>query len=159
MNPEHFVPRTQACERVRGRLDEALDGALAPLAAARDAGHVEACGACAAERERRARLLESARAALLASRGELELASQGLEARIARARAPAMRRLAAWGRPMRAAAIAASAIVALFLLQGVSALDVSLGDLFASSLRSAPLDFLPRPSWPPADFPGALSGE
>ena len=40
-----------ACQRVRSRLPELVDGGLAPLEEARDQGHLEACAACAAQAE------------------------------------------------------------------------------------------------------------
>ncbi|HVS19492.1 MAG TPA: hypothetical protein VMT18_12880, partial [Planctomycetota bacterium] len=61
MNPELH---RRACARVRGRLDELLDGCLGPLEAARDAGHLEACAGCSAEREQRAAWMKELRASL-----------------------------------------------------------------------------------------------
>jgi anti-sigma factor RsiW len=48
---------------VRARLPRALDGALDPLAAALDRGHLEACPGCRAERERWLGLLDDVRRA------------------------------------------------------------------------------------------------
>lgn len=49
------------CERVRGRLERWLDGALAPLDEALDRGHLEACASCAREAERWEKLLRGIR--------------------------------------------------------------------------------------------------
>ncbi|MAB81467.1 MAG: hypothetical protein CMJ89_19170 [Planctomycetes bacterium] len=45
------TPPESGCERVRGRLEELLDGGLDPLEEARDQGHLEACCDCRRERE------------------------------------------------------------------------------------------------------------
>lgn len=49
--------RSLGCRRVQERLAELEDGALAPLAEARDRGHLEVCAACALELAWHRRLL------------------------------------------------------------------------------------------------------
>lgn len=51
------------CARVQARLAELVDGALAPLDAARDRGHLEACASCRRALARHEHLLVSIRAA------------------------------------------------------------------------------------------------
>ena len=109
-----------ACERVRGRLDELLDGSLPPLEAARDEGHLEVCAACAAEREAKARVVDELRALLGAPPSDA-WRNEGLAARLAAAQAPTP----AWhervlgpvgdraGGPVLAAAAAVLALVAI----------------------------------------------
>jgi len=159
LGPTDFPP---ACRRVHERLDELLDGGLDPLDSARDAGHLEACARCAAERERLLAALTSWRARLLPSGSELARATEGLAARLARAseaspRRAAPARTAGWAaRPARAAAIAASALLALLALQRAGAwLPVEV--LFGSGPRATSYEFFPRPSWP-ADLHGVFGG-
>jgi len=122
------TPRA-ACERVQARLCVLLDGELAPLEAARDEGHLEACASCAAERAAWERTLGSARAVEAARADDgLAAALLGLDERLARvpvrrtegvpdpgpvpsATAPRPRALLLW--PLAAAAAAVVALVAL----------------------------------------------
>ncbi|MEW6072518.1 MAG: zf-HC2 domain-containing protein [Planctomycetota bacterium] len=110
-------PARSGCDRVQGRLEPLLDGALDPLAAARDRGHLEACPACAAELARLERLLATIRAAAAPRAAELALARRGLAERIAAA-APLRPRLRLASSPaLRAVATAAAAILALLALE------------------------------------------
>lgn len=103
------------CARVQGRMEELLDGGLDPLAAARDEGHLEACGGCARERAAWLSLLDAARAAGRPDPAELASALKGLEARLAsagRPRKPRARRL-----QLVSLATAAAALCALLALE------------------------------------------
>lgn len=66
------VPLDSRCARVRARLPELVDGGLAPLAAALDRGHLEACAGCARAQAEILRTLEGVRT--LARVGAHELA-------------------------------------------------------------------------------------
>jgi hypothetical protein len=103
-----------SCARVRGRLERALDGGLAPLEAARDAGHLEVCAECARERDTWQLLFGRVRAELRAGdapAAELTWAAEGLAARVAAARGPRAR-----GRRRTAAAWLGAAAALLGLL-------------------------------------------
>lgn len=116
INPEP----SSACQRVRGRLDELLDGSLPPLEAARDEGHLEVCAECAAEREHRAALFAELRE-VIGSSPDGAWRNAGLAARLAAAEPPSM----PWherllgpvgdrsGGPVLAAAAAVLALVAI----------------------------------------------
>lgn len=100
------------CERVRARLELLVDGALAPLAAARDEGHLEACAACRGEKESVERLV----ALLRAPEPGLDAALAGLAERLSAAPTARRRR-----RPRPAAAalqglLAAAACLAALAL-------------------------------------------
>lgn len=69
---------TRGCERVLARLDEYLDHGLPPLEEARDAGHLEVCGTCSAELERRGARLRELRAAMAPDGEELRALLQDL---------------------------------------------------------------------------------
>jgi len=97
-----------SCARVVARLPELLDDALAPLAAARDRGHLEACAACAREEARHARLLAGVRALARVEAGELATVHDAILARLA----PRPRALA----PERRLWLAAAAALLLFAL-------------------------------------------
>ena len=74
-----------ACQRVQDRLERLMDGGLEPLEAARDEGHLEACAACAAERESWEGflgLLRRADAPSGTAAGEFRVAERGLVERI-----------------------------------------------------------------------------
>jgi anti-sigma factor RsiW len=94
------------CVRVRARLPELLDGALAPLEEARDLGHLEACVGCARERESFTRTLAGVRALALVEPSELRELQAGLRARLA----PRTRR------PERSFLVAAAAAALLLAL-------------------------------------------
>ena len=141
--------RTAACARVVERLDALLDGALAPLEAARDEGHLEACAACACERERAGRV-RAAGAAALAPEAELARARAGLAARIGAARAPRRRpALVLLSGGFGRAALGAAAALAAFV--GVAALGVG-EDGLAASVEAA------RRIAPALALEGALEG-
>lgn len=120
------------CARVQGRLEELLDGGLEPLAAARDAGHIEACAACAAERAAWLRLAAAAREAARPDPAELEQALSGLPARLeaglASRRPPRPR-----ARPLGlvSLATAAAALCALLALERGGAAPPADAELFA----------------------------
>ena len=124
MNDRHDP--NAACARVRGRLDELDDGALTALEAARDEGHLEACAACAAERERRRAEAERWLAALSPAPQAFERATAGLAARLATARAPrpvATPRV--WNAALRAATLAAACVLALVGLVELGVVDLA----------------------------------
>lgn len=116
------TPTEDACRRVQGRLEELLDGALPPLEAARDEGHLEVCAACGAERA----LLEGV-CGLVAEAGrpaadELERARAGLSGALAAAAAararPGRRALRLTrGRGVQAALTAAAGLLALLAIE------------------------------------------
>lgn len=121
-----------ACERVRARLELLVDGALPPLEAARDAGHLEACAGCAAERA----AAEHTRAALGRALGapvDAAWRDAGLAARLAAADAPreawSARLLGPPGDRSGAPVLAAAAAVLVLLGLGASGAldDVSAG--------------------------------
>lgn len=135
----HETRRT-GCARVSGRLAQMLDGALAPLEAALDRGHLEACGECQRERARHERLLDSIRRLSPAREADLALHSAAVFTRLETLSAP--RREPWWGRPAMLAA-AAAVILLLTLL-------VALGS--DSTPRAVDLATLDRllvrlPSW------------
>jgi predicted anti-sigma-YlaC factor YlaD len=142
MNAE---PLRASCARVRARLDLALDGALAPLEAALDAGHLEACADCAAAARSRAQWLDRVREAIAPDPAlHARLGAQVL-ARLASEAPP--RRLSSRRRgasPAQAAALAAAALVLLSLLPwisgGVAALaqagGPAVGELLGEALPS-----------------------
>jgi predicted anti-sigma-YlaC factor YlaD len=105
--------RTAACERVLGRLERLLDGELASLEAARDEGHLEACGACRAERDRQARVLDLLRE----PRTDLEFALEGLGARLADARPPRRALRLLRGSVPQAVLTAAAGLLALVAIE------------------------------------------
>jgi anti-sigma factor RsiW len=132
-----------ACARVRGRLERLLDGGLAALEEARDLGHLEACGACRAERERWEAMLDDLRA----TAAGLDFAVAGLDERLAAARARRAAPRFLRDARLPAAALSAACLLALLLLRGT--------DLAARSLeavRRAPggdlrAAFSTRPDW------------
>jgi anti-sigma factor RsiW len=119
-----------SCARVRGRLDRHLDGALAPLDAARDAGHLETCLACRAEELRERALLRAIRSASASDPEELALALRAVRREIDALREPG--RLARRLAPL-AAALALSAAASIALLA-----------LHAAGLAARPRLALPR---------------
>lgn len=130
------------CARVRARLAQALDGGLAPLEAALDRGHLEACMECRRERAQHARMLTSIRA-LSAARAlalDLELVSAAVRARLPALRCA--RREPWWTAPATLGAVAAAVLLIVLL--------ATLGtDSTPHSVDLATLDrFLERlPSW------------
>ena len=135
------------CERVRGRLEELVDGGLAPLAEARDEGHLEACSACAAELERVQRLLGGL--ALSDGPTDLDFALAGLDERLDAARGPRpLDRVlhvarAGW---VPAAAVAAAGLASTLLLQGT---DFARSGLVAARLAEDARveEIIERPAW------------
>ncbi len=110
MNP------TDGCQRVRGRMDELLDDALAPVEAAFDRGHVEACAECARELLRREALLDGIRRATAPDPLEVARAVTGTLARLEGASlAPPPRREAGERRRAIVMAVATLAAAAVFL--------------------------------------------
>ncbi len=105
-----------ACERVRGRLEELLRNELDALSCARDEGHLEGCRECAGEYRELERVLGLVRDYARVDALELAHARQGLEARLATLERPV--RQISWLR--QAAPIlgtAAAAVVALAALE------------------------------------------
>lgn len=96
------------CARVRARLPEFVDGGLAPLAAALDQGHLEACAACAGAQAELLRTLANVRALACVEARELAPLHAEILARLA----PRPRRLV----PERRFVLAAAAAVLLFAL-------------------------------------------
>jgi anti-sigma factor RsiW len=102
------------CERVLGRLDALADGGLAPLEAARDRGHLEACDGCARAIAAHERFLARLRGALAAAPAEV--------AEAARVSAEVLRAVELQPRPrgrpgvVRAAAAAAGLLLAARVL-------------------------------------------
>jgi anti-sigma factor RsiW len=142
---DHHDPDA-ACARVRGRLDELDDGALAALEAARDEGHLEACAACAAERERRRAEAERWRAALSPAPQAWEHATAGLAARLATARSPSLPRAPrAWKAALRAASLAAACVLALVGLVELGVVDLARE---LEGGRASARALLSREAWP-----------
>jgi anti-sigma factor RsiW len=102
------VPLDPCCARVRARLPELVDGALAPLAAALDQGHLEACAGCAREEAELLRTLACVRALARSEAHELT----PLHAQILARLAPRPRVLAG----ERSYLLAAAAALILFAL-------------------------------------------
>lgn len=104
-------PAGPGCARVRGRLEALLDGELAPLEAALDRGHLEACAGCRAEAEAWGALLADLRRTVHAPGAETARVVAAVLARLpdlaSPAPAPAARR---W--PLVAAAAALLALLA-----------------------------------------------
>ena len=106
-----------SCGRVRARLEQLVDGALAPLEEARDTGHMEACDGCRTEEARWRELVRAIRSASACDPEELALALGELRARIdaGSGRARSRRSLV---RGVPAALLAsAAALLALFALE------------------------------------------
>jgi hypothetical protein len=137
------VQEPASCARVRERLAELLDDDLDPLAAARDAGHLEACAACCAERDELARLLRLASELEEPPAAELALARVQLSRQLSLAAAPRRAHPLAL-RLVQASAAAAAAVLALAALE--------LGARHASSWR-APSRSLPDPRPPELGAP------
>jgi len=79
--PKQSDGHSSACERVRERLPNLWDGRLAPIDAARDQGHLEACSGCRSEWDQLQELL-GAIAEVGVTEAELDFASEGLAARL-----------------------------------------------------------------------------
>jgi hypothetical protein len=140
MNSEH-------CARVRARLDELQDGALAPLEAARDHGHLEACADCAREARARADWLAHVQAELAPPRAS----QRDADARVAQALAATAlpRRRAATRRVATAALLAAAALALLTLLPALPGGDSTLRAWSdGARLALAPFE-LPPVDWNP----------
>lgn len=102
------VPLDPRCARVRARLPELVDGGLAPLAAALDQGHLEACAGCARAQTELLRTLAGVRALARIEARELASVHGEILARLA----PRPRRLVGERRFL----LAAAAAVLLFAL-------------------------------------------
>jgi predicted anti-sigma-YlaC factor YlaD len=147
MNAE---PLPASCARVRERLDLALDGGLAPLEAARDAGHLEACASCAALARTRAQWLADVRAALAPAAAQQRAADARA---LAALRGEARPALTPARRPAVAALLAAAALALLAAwpaLPGGSLLLRTWADGASAAGRSA--ESFPPLSWNPQAF-------
>ena len=134
---------SDACERVRGRLDRLLDRELSPIEEARDQGHLESCAACAEERERSAAFFE----ALGAEAAGLDFALEGLQARLAATPGNRLRLRLLRQNWMPAAAVAAAGLLTLAMLRGTDYADQGLlaaRNVPGKELREA---FSARPDW------------
>ncbi len=145
--------KAAACARVRERLVELVDGGLGGLEAARDRGHLEACEACQAARQRLEAWLVGVRSAFLPALVEVREASQGLDARLAGGPPPQRTGLAlvlgvGGRRAAVAVSLAASALIALVLLRGFGAVQSPLGGLVGGALRGLERGSLPDLDWP-----------
>ncbi len=149
---------TEACERVRARLPELVDGGLAPLEEARDQGHLEACGACAEEAE----TWRAFHGDLGAALGGPSVAPAGLvEALAARLDSveiaePPRERVVL--RPLQSLFAAAASLVVLFGLEALgSAMDLgddTRGILMAPGLGGLETELVP----PTIELPPLLPG-
>lgn len=117
------------CARVRDRIDRYLDGALGPVEAARDQGHLEACAECARERARCEALFAAIRAVSTPGADDLSFARNGLGDRLRAAPSTRPRLRLLRGRVTRAVATAAAAIVALLALELVGSGLASFGSV------------------------------
>ena len=135
------------CDRVRGRLERLVDGDLAPLDAARDHGHLEACGACAREFEALRKLLGSIRALHAVPAEELRFAGEGLAERLGGVAPGRPRFRLLRGRVARAAATAAAGFLALFALQLCGAGLDDLGTMPGWTSRLLDHTHLEMPVW------------
>lgn len=142
--------RPSGCERVRARMLEQLDGALPPLEAARDRGHLESCPACAVEAAQARAWLAALGAAAAPSASELAFALDGLDARLARARVPRPPRVPVHVRRrlVTGAALAAGALLGLILFDVLARDSVSLERIFARAPHAASETAWPAPAWP-----------
>lgn len=122
-----------ACARVAGRLTQLVDGALAPLDAARDGGHLEACASCRQTLARHTELLSSLRRlSLRASERDVveDIARVAAAVRARLDRSPPSPRAGAWASwPARATrrrmigfAVAAAAVLLLATLESWASL-------------------------------------
>ena len=126
------------CARVRARLAVAVDGGLAPLEAALDRGHLEACEGCRHARDEHLRLLERIRSTGTIEVAELERIESAVLARLPawRSRPQERSRL----RPVSWAAVAAALLLVLLAALGRGA---PLRSLDTASLARF-LDRLPQ---------------
>jgi len=157
-------PVMPACERVRARLPELVDGGLVPLEEARDLGHLEACQACATEAEDWRRFHGDLGVALGGPSEAPAGLVAGLDARLAGltiAPAPAEPRPRVVLRPLQSLVAAAASLVLLFGVEAFgSAMDsetqrpfLAPADLEAE-LEAWPLGF----GLPPGLIPGVETG-
>ncbi|MEO0649390.1 MAG: hypothetical protein AAFZ65_01780 [Planctomycetota bacterium] len=146
--PEDDQAPGAPCIRVRGRIEAFVDGGLAPLEQALDAGHLEACAACA-EAERKARALLTEVGAALGAPVDTDWLHAGLGARLDAARPPrrpALERVL--GPPGdRAGTPVLVAAAALLLLFGLSAAGVFDGIGATVDSATGDLDGLRVPSF------------
>jgi anti-sigma factor RsiW len=129
-----------SCARVEARLAALVDGGLAPLDAARDRGHLEACAPCRDALARHERLLCALRVAL---RGDAEADAERV-VRAVRARIGPPPRVRGASRRAAALLAAAAALLALALL-GRRA-ELPLAPLARVAALERALERLP--SWP-----------
>lgn len=144
MSEKELVSKpSEACGRVRGRVEALCDRSLAPLQQARDEGHVEACADCAALVAEQRAVIALARGAFVVSELDLRAASHGLDGRIRSASSPLRAR---WKRRAQTATLAAAALLALVLLREFG-FDPGARELFGSLESVRGLD-LPALAWP-----------
>lgn len=150
LDPGADAPRAgAACERVVGRLALQVDGALAPLDAARDGGHLESCGPCRQALARHLALLSSLRG--LSQRDtarDVEQVVAAVRARLDRTPPPrrAAARVSGPARATRRRALGLAAAAAAVLLLAALEAWTSLPDL--DPARLARLDWpVELPNW------------
>jgi anti-sigma factor RsiW len=124
------------CARVRARLARLVDGGLAPLEAALDCGHLEACAGCRRERAEHERLLAAIRALSAARAEDLEPAWAALREELGVPLGAARRR---WLVPT----VSAAAAVLLVVLLAASDASVPPGSVDLATLDRF-LEQLPR---------------
>lgn len=131
--------RKASCLRVRGRLIELEDGGLAPLAEARDRGHLEACDACARALARHVGFLARLRALETVEAAEVRALTAAVEARLPARLRPSMGRGARTRASLALAAAAALVLGALWTTRGLprAPRPADLGS-FPSIVASAP---------------------
>lgn len=146
MNADFLSP---ACARVRARLEERFDGALAPLEAARDEGHLEACADCAAQARALARWLADVRAVLAPAQEVQRDADARVAAALAGEATLTPRRPS---RRSAAALLTAAALALLALLPALPGGSATLRAWTGGALLALVPAELPPVSW----NPGAL---
>ena len=157
VKPDPSRAEEAACERVRGRIEEHLEGYLAPLEEALDRGHLEACVRCGAELAR-LRALGRQLLELGPAGDELRAAQTGLEARLSAARAPHGRPAVLRGVSFAALPLAAAAagFLALVGLEASGVLSAPVPRIFETPGRMSRAWTPPEASWP---HPWSISGD
>ena len=132
-----------ACGRVRGRLEQLLEGELPSNDEARDQGHLEACADCGAERDHWVSLLDAMRS----EADGLDFALEGLDARLSAARKPRpMLRLLREGW-LPAAAVAAAGFGGMMLLRGTEYAEQGLLAARHAPGKELQEALVTRPQW------------